>query len=577
MDSVDSPSSPFACSECKTRKVKCDKTKPTCHRCIKDGAGCHYPTARKRPPPLPSRPQVQEMENRLVELENQLSQKEAMERQLLLNLDTVRAGTELVGTGRYEQLPPQWQIETLTNLYFEKLHPEMPMVHPSRYLASLYQPPHMQPPMCLQYIIMALAAGAAVAYKELADPFYRRSRYYIEADEMKEDGYHVTLAHCQCWALIGAYEAQNLLFARGSMSTSRAVRLSQVLGIHLLDGPGAVNPSMPPPRDWVEMEERRRTFWAVFYLDRGTSSSATWPVLIDVTTRLPASEEAYQSSIEEPSITLPEALTYDSQPRSAFACRVVAIHLLRECLDLTQSHHHHHSAALSDPAAKDSIFWGRFNQLDSSLLVAFATLPEALRCPCNAHDSNAVLVNLQLHTATIALYRAAVAVSHSYTPYSQQAAHQQDEASSTIARIEAMIHPAAQVIVTTIALAKDINTRFRNPFVAFAGFMAASVFLKEYMSTGNEESVHKLTALLDVMVAVGKESPRSFPSTLAVQLAQELDRTGVDPTAMHKVRPLVDKMDVSTPVLGKEDGGTGMVILCPFEQPVESRPQTMDG
>ena len=59
------------------------------------------------------------------------------------------------------------------------------MVHPSRYLASLYQPPHMQPPMCLQYIIMALAAGALAAYKELADPFYRRSRYYIEADEMK--------------------------------------------------------------------------------------------------------------------------------------------------------------------------------------------------------------------------------------------------------------------------------------------------------------------------------------------------------------------------------------------------------
>ena len=254
-----------------------------------------------------------------------------------------------------------------------------------------------------------------------------------------------------------------------------------------------------------------------------------------VTTRLPASDEAYRSGIEEPSITLPEALTYDSQPRSALACRVVAMHLLRECLDLTQSHHHHHSAALSDPAAKDSIFWRRFDQLDSSLLVAFATLPEALRCPCNAHDSNAVLVNLQLHTATIALYRAAVAVSHSYSPYSQQGPHQQDEASSRIVRIEAMIHPAAQVIVTTIALATDINTRFRNPFVAFAGFMAASVFLKEALSTGNEESVHKLTALLDVMVAVGKESPRSFPSTLAVQLAQELDRTGVDPTAMHKV------------------------------------------
>jgi hypothetical protein len=253
--------------------------------------------------------------------------------------------------------------------------------------------------------------------------------------------------------------------------------------------------------------------------------------LRQVTTRLPVSEEAYQSGIEELSITLPEALTYDNQRRSAFACRVVAIHLLHECLDLTQSRHHH-SAALSDLGAKNSIFWGRFNQLDSSLLVAFATLPDTLRCPGNAHDSNAVLVNLQLHTATIALYRAAVAASHSYP---QQESHQQDEASSSIVRIEPMIHPAAQVIVTTIALATDINTRFRNPFVAFAGFMAASVFLKEYISTGDEGSVHKLTALLDVMIAVGRESPRSFPSTLAVQLAGELDRTGVDPTAMQKV------------------------------------------
>lgn len=59
------------------------------------------------------------------------------------------------------------------------------MIHPSRYLTSLYQPPHMQPPMCLQYIVMALAARVSTEYKELAEPFYRRARYYIEADEMK--------------------------------------------------------------------------------------------------------------------------------------------------------------------------------------------------------------------------------------------------------------------------------------------------------------------------------------------------------------------------------------------------------
>ena len=59
------------------------------------------------------------------------------------------------------------------------------MIHPSRYITSLYQPTHMQPPMCLQYIVMALAARVSVEYKELAEPFYRRARHYIEADEMR--------------------------------------------------------------------------------------------------------------------------------------------------------------------------------------------------------------------------------------------------------------------------------------------------------------------------------------------------------------------------------------------------------
>ena len=43
----------------------------------------------------------------------------------------------------------------------------------------------MRPPMCLQYIIMAMAAEATDAHANLAMPFYRRSRTYAEADEMK--------------------------------------------------------------------------------------------------------------------------------------------------------------------------------------------------------------------------------------------------------------------------------------------------------------------------------------------------------------------------------------------------------
>ena len=58
------------------------------------------------------------------------------------------------------------------------------MLHPCRYIASLYLPSHMQPPMCLQYIVMALGAMLSPQHAELAQPFYQRARHYVEVDEM---------------------------------------------------------------------------------------------------------------------------------------------------------------------------------------------------------------------------------------------------------------------------------------------------------------------------------------------------------------------------------------------------------
>jgi hypothetical protein len=68
------------------------------------------------------------------------------------------------------------------------------MLHRSRYTTSLRLPPHMRPPMCLQYIVWALAAASAETYTNLATPFYQRARVYAESDEMRVswDGPHQT-------------------------------------------------------------------------------------------------------------------------------------------------------------------------------------------------------------------------------------------------------------------------------------------------------------------------------------------------------------------------------------------------
>ena len=75
-------------------------------------------------------------------------------------------------------------------------------------------------------------------------------------------------------------------FTRAAMSSARCVRLCEMMGFHRLDDPsGDENPMVPtinPPHDWIELEERRRVFWGAFCMDSHASISTGWPTLIDM-------------------------------------------------------------------------------------------------------------------------------------------------------------------------------------------------------------------------------------------------------------------------------------------------------
>ncbi|KAF5521450.1 hypothetical protein CGCA056_v006435 [Colletotrichum aenigma] len=93
--------------------------------------------------------------------------------------------TDLVSVGLFEQQPPPELIVFLTNVYFDKWYFAAPMFQRARYSMSLHLPPHMRPPMCLQYIVMALGADITKTHRKLAIQFYQRARAYMQADEMR--------------------------------------------------------------------------------------------------------------------------------------------------------------------------------------------------------------------------------------------------------------------------------------------------------------------------------------------------------------------------------------------------------
>jgi hypothetical protein len=92
----------------------------------------------------------------------------------------------------------------------------------------------------------------------------------------------VSVYNGQAWILIATFEAKKTYFSRAWMSTGRATRLVHMLGLHRLDGDGSdIKAILQPPTDFIELEERRRTFWGAFYGDRWASSSTGWPMTID--------------------------------------------------------------------------------------------------------------------------------------------------------------------------------------------------------------------------------------------------------------------------------------------------------
>lgn len=165
-------------------------------------------------------------------------------------------------------------------LYFEKINPLIPMIHRNRYLLACDGPHHMRPPICLRYAMWTLASTVSDTYNNYKDVFYQRSRMYAEMDESKGLGEHfVTTQHAQCWILLGNYEVRSTAFPRAWVNSGRSTRLVQMMGLHRLDGDVTdFKRAIPEAKDWIELEERRRTFWGAFCSDRWSSAGTGWPM-----------------------------------------------------------------------------------------------------------------------------------------------------------------------------------------------------------------------------------------------------------------------------------------------------------
>ncbi|KAI0439287.1 hypothetical protein F4803DRAFT_531793 [Xylaria telfairii] len=395
--------------------------------------------------------------------------------------------------GVFETLPPFEVMEDLNRLFFARQQQFAPIVHPGRYLHAFYSPPHMKPPMCLQYAIWALTSNNDSKYHAYHDIFYRRARQYADTDEMKGYGEHfITIAHAQTWCIIATDEAKSMMFTRAAMSCARAVRLSAMMGLHHLDSPpDESSPTLAPPRDWAELEERRRVFWGIFSIDSHCSISTGWPHLIDVaevTTHLPANEVAFHSGEPMDTCSIHDVFKGDHS-YSSFAASIVVCHLFNLILK-----HAHRPKENDNPENYEyGEYWNRHRDIDNTLSSAFMFLPESFRLPENYRELTAVNTNLNFHASIICLHHAALERIDTHDLPESAKRTSQDRLSA-----------AAQEIVNIMKLTSHLSSSPRTPLAALSLFCAASVYMYFCKENPTPTNVDNLDFILSAMEAVGR-------------------------------------------------------------------------
>lgn len=121
-------------------------------------------------------------------------------------------------------------------------------------------------------------------------------------------------------------------------------------------------------------------------------------------TELPASEEAFERGIYEPSVTLANAI----KPGGASKLSPFGGVIVLACLFGRNLLHLHRPGPNENDGSLSGEFWKRHRTLDDILLNTSLGMPENLRLPMGIGNPNLVFMNMCLHASTICLHQAAI-------------------------------------------------------------------------------------------------------------------------------------------------------------------------
>lgn len=129
-----------------------------------------------------------------------------------------------------------------------------------------------------------LAAAVSAQFQTLGDSLHADTKQALErlkaSEQQSASGF--LLEEIQAWLLLAIYEFMQKPQRHAMMTAGCAFRMIQVSRLYEVDAPDVVlgEFSAMSGDAWVEAEEKRRTFWMAYCLDRFAGLYGEWPLML---------------------------------------------------------------------------------------------------------------------------------------------------------------------------------------------------------------------------------------------------------------------------------------------------------
>lgn len=368
----------------------------------------------------------------------------------------------------------------LDQLYFDRVDACMPILHQGLYSSWARQTTRTRQQLGLQYTMWTTAAAASAHYKGMGESLYYEARRLIrEPEEGMSTPASTEIEHIQAWLLLAIHELMFIDFRRGWISAGRAFRLIQLDWARYIDDLG----SECAPAQWVEIEQKRRTYWMAYCLDRFMSLRTGSPPTFSEQNiiRLPAPESAFQNESYVLTGCLADAIaSRDGSQTSSFTECIVVATMAGRALP-------HRQLAATQPNPPQD-FWDRHQLINTVMIPRMAAF--SLKYPCSTQEADPVLLFVSL------MWRATI-LSSQVTVMAERAISATDDSGFIVAEYARRSSLAAQEVVCMAKKLSQVNWFKVHPLMPIPLSLCYELLNSQ---NGLDESIgDRLSLVQDVM------------------------------------------------------------------------------